>query len=204
MDASLFKSTKLPTKLEKAKLNYEIATEETSQTRLASDITTLEREMNNEHIRYKTRKRKNIRSESELVTDSPTYSMLKRQKETLQRAQQASFSKLTNLKSWKGMSLNPIQKATKSFRGISNRNPMLKPTKYRPVVPGSSRNPLVALGKSHPSLLPQAFATSTWSGGSGAAYNLAKSAEMYYGFKGKPKQNPFMKKKTKKKKKGKR
>ena len=57
MDASLFKSTKLPTKLEKAKLNYEIATEETSQTRLASDITTLEREMNNEHIRYKTRKR---------------------------------------------------------------------------------------------------------------------------------------------------
>ena len=202
MDASLFKTTKLPSKVQTAKLNYDIATEETAQTRITSDINTLTREMNNEHIRFKTRKRKNIRSESELVSQSPTYSMLKRQKETLQRAQQASFSKLSDLKSKKGVSLNPIQKATKSFRGISNSNPMLKPTRYTPVVPGSSSNPLRDLGKSHPSLIPQAFATSAWGGRSNTTKNLAKSAELYYSFKAKPKQSPFIKKKAKKKKKG--
>ena len=197
MDASLFKSTKLPTKLEAAKLHYDIVAEETAQTRLSSDINTLSREMNNEHLRYRTRKRKSgVRGESELVTQSPTYSMLKRQKETLQRAQQASFSKLSNLKSKKGVSLNPIQKATKSFRGISNRNPMLKPTRYTPVVPGSSSNPLRDLGKSHPSLIPQAFATSAWGGRSNTTKNLAKSAELYYSFKAKPKQSPFIKKKA--------
>ena len=186
MDASLFKSTKLPTKLEAAKLHYDIVAEESAQTRLTSDINTLAREMNNEHLRYRTRKRKSgVRGESELVTQSPTYSMLKRQKETLQRAQQASFSKLSNLKSKKGVSLNPIQKATKSFRGISNRNPMLKPTRYLPVVPGSSRNPLSGLGT--PSrLIPQAFATSAWGGRSGSTSTLAQNAEMYYGFKRHP------------------
>ena len=187
MDASLFKSTKLPTKLEAAKLHYDIVAEESAQTRLTSDISTLAREMNNEHLRYRTRKRKSgVRGESELVTQSPTYSMLKRQKETLQRAQQASFSKLTGLESKRGVSLNPIQKATKSFRGISNRNPMLKPTRYTPVVPGSSNNPLRDLGKSHPSLIPQAFATSAWGGKSGTTVNLARSAEKYYGFKSRP------------------
>jgi len=185
MDASLFRSTKLPTKLEAAKLNYDIVTEQTAQKRIASDINTLTREMNNEHVRYRTRKRKNIRGESELVSSSPTYSMLKRQKETLQRAQQASFSKLTGLESKRGVSLNPIQKATKSFRGISNRNPMLKPTRYLPVVPGSSRNPLSGLGT--PSgLIPQAFATSAWGGRSGSTSTLAQNAEMYYGFKRQP------------------
>ena len=215
MDASLFRSTKLPTKLEAAKLNYDIVTEQTAQKRIASDINTLTREMNNEHVRYRTRKRKNIRGESELVASSPTYSMLKRQKETLQRAQQASFSKLTGLESKRGVSLNPIQKATKSFRGISNRNPMLKPTRYTPVVPGSSNNPLRDLGKSHPSLIPQAFATSAWGGKSGTTVNLARSAEKYYGFKSRPlrpkpitlvkppkQKTKKVKKKAKKKKKG--
>ena len=147
MHASAFQTTALPTKLESAKLTYDLAVEEAAQKKLVQEIAVLDRELSNERARYQNRNRGVVKSESQLLTGSRTYTMLKRQKETLQREQQSSLERLTNLSAKQLISANPVESATKAFKGISKKNPMRRGKKYVPVVPASAgKSPLENLG----------------------------------------------------------
>ena len=128
----------MPGKVAQAKLDYDIAVEETLQSSITRDIQAIEQQMVNERNRYQVTTRKYVRGESQLIGDSQNYSMLKRQKETLQREQQRSNDRLATMKTNKIVSANPVKTATKSFRGISKDNPMQSGKSYVPVIPGSS------------------------------------------------------------------
>ena len=121
-----------------AKLDYDIAVEENLQSSIVRDIAAIEQQMVNERNRYQMTKRKYVRGEAQLIGDSQNYSMLKRQQETLQREQQRSTDRLSTMKTNKIVSVSPVKSATKSFRGISNMNPMQSGKSYVPVIPGSS------------------------------------------------------------------
>ncbi|MBF83843.1 MAG: hypothetical protein CL489_05135 [Acidobacteria bacterium] len=146
MHASAFQTTALPTKLEAAKLTYDLAVEEAAQKKIVQEIAVLDREISNERARYQNRNRGVVKSESQLLTGSRTYTMLKRQKETLQREQQSSLERLTDLSAKQLISASPIDSATKAFKGISKKNPMRRGRKYVPVVPASVKSPLENLG----------------------------------------------------------
>ena len=146
MHASAFQTTPLPTKLQSAKLTYDLAVEEAEQKKIVQEIAVLDRELSNERARYQNRNRGIVKSESQLLTGSRTYTMLKRQKETLQREQQSSLESLTNLTSMQLVSSNPVESATKAFKGISKKNPMRRGRKYVQVVPASAKSPLENLG----------------------------------------------------------
>ena len=149
MHASAFQTTALPSKLQAAKLSYDLAVEEAEQKKIVGEITVLSREMMNERARYQNRNRGVVKNETELLTGSRTYTMLKRQKEQLQREQQSSLERLTDLTSKQLVSTSPVETATKAFKGISKKNPMRRGRKYVPVVPASAgKSPLEGLGSS--------------------------------------------------------
>ena len=161
MHAAAFQTTALPSKSEVAKLNYDLAVEEAAQKKIVQEIEVLDRELKNERARYQNKNRVVVRSESQLLTGSRTYNMLKRQKETLQREQQSSLERLTNLSAKQRISASPIDSATKAFKGISKRNPMRRGRQYVPVVPASAKSPLENLGGAFKGLtqpLPEAEA----------------------------------------------
>lgn len=184
MHASAFVTTTLPSQLQSAKLNYDIALEENEQTRIKNEIATLDNEMSNERARYQNVNKAVVRTESELITGSNTYNMFKRQKETLQREQSSSADRLKDLKSQQKISVSPVQSAKKSFRGITKVNPMTSGKSYVPVVPASSRSPLDSLGTTLKGasnfltqpLIPEASALPGQGAGSSIAAKIAIQA----------------------------
>ena len=102
--------------------------------------------------------------------------MLKRQKETLQREQQRSTDRLSSMKTNKIVSVSPVTSASKSFRGISNINPMQSGKSYVPVIPGSSIvSPPGSLGKTLGDV------SNTFMNVLGSAKNLVPSLPKAYG-----------------------
>ena len=156
MHASAFASTTLPSKLQTAKLKYDIAVEETEQTRIKGEIAVLKNEMTNERSRYQNKNKGIVRAESELISGSSTYNMFKQQKEILQREQTSSQDRLKDLKAKQTIAVSPVQSASKKFHGISKKNPMTTGGQYVPVVPASSKSPLDTLGSSFMSTLGSA------------------------------------------------
>jgi hypothetical protein len=128
----------MPGKVAQAKLDYDIAVEETIQSGISRDIQSLDQQMTNERNRYQVTTRKYVKGEGQMIGSSQNYSMLKRQKETLQREQQRSDDRLSTMKTNKIVSVSPVKSASKSFRGIANINPMQSGKSYVPVIPGSS------------------------------------------------------------------
>ena len=128
----------MPGKVAQAKLDYDLAVEETLQAGIVRDIQAIDQQMVNERNRYQVTNKKFVRGESQLIGESQNYSMLKRQKETLQREQQRSTDRISTMKTNKIVSVNPVKSASKSFRGIGNVNPMQSGKSYVPVIPSSS------------------------------------------------------------------
>ena len=60
----------MPGKVAQAKLDYDIAVEETLQSGIVRDIQTLDQQMVNERNRYQVMNKKYVRGESQLIGDS--------------------------------------------------------------------------------------------------------------------------------------
>ena len=88
----------MPGKVAQAKLDYDLAVEETLQAGIVRDIQAIDQQMVNERNRYQVTNKKFVRGESQLIGESQNYSMLKRQKETLQREQQRSTDRISTMK----------------------------------------------------------------------------------------------------------
>ena len=131
-------TTFIPTKVNTAKLDYDIAVEEQTQSSLARDIQAVEYQMVNERGRYQINNKKFVRGESQLINESQNYTMLKRQQEQLQRQQESSADRLFNLKTKKTVSTDPVLSASRSLRGISKKNPMKSKKNYVATIPDSS------------------------------------------------------------------
>lgn len=161
----------MPGKVAQAKLDYDIAVEETLQASIVRDLQAIDQQMVNERNRYQVVNKKFVRGESQLIGDSQNYSMLKRQKETLQREQQRSTDRISTMKTNKIVSVSPVKSASKAFRGISNFNPMQSGKSYVPVIPSSSVASPGPLGNMSTSFLNVL----------GAAKNLVPSLPKAYG-----------------------